>query len=111
MIIEECYDGEECLKKINDGNNYDLIFMDIMMPHMNGEVTLQKLKEMPNFMTPIIALTADAVAGSREKYLNEGFTDYIAKPFTKAQIKEKLDIIFASLPPVKSNTIIDDETI
>lgn len=111
FIIDECYDGEECLEKINAGNKYDLIFMDIMMPHMNGEVTLQKLKEIQNFNTPVVALTADAVVGSREKYLGEGFDDYIAKPFTKAQIKEKLDIIFEFLPPVRNETIIDEEMI
>ena len=92
--IDECYDGEECLNKINAGNKYDLILMDIMMPNMNGEVALSKLKENPNFDTPVIALTADAIAGSREKYIEEGFIDYIAKPFNRDQIKEKLDLVF-----------------
>ena len=92
--IDECYDGEECLTKINAGNKYDLILMDIMMPNMNGEVALSKLKENPNFDTPVIALTADAIAGSREKYIDEGFIDYIAKPFNRDQIKEKLDLVF-----------------
>ena len=92
--IEECYDGIECLNKIKSGNNYDLILMDIMMPNMNGEQTIIELKKIPNFNTPVIALTADAVAGARGKYLNEGFVDYIAKPFSKDQIKEKLDLVF-----------------
>ena len=64
------------------------------MPHMGGEETLAKLKENPNFNIPVIALTADAVAGAKEKYLSEGFVDYIAKPFSRDQIKEKLDKIF-----------------
>lgn len=92
--IDDCMSGKECLKKINNGTKYDLIFMDIMMPEMNGETTLEKLKENPLFETPVIALTADALAGAREKYLSEGFIDYLAKPFTRDQIKEKLDIIF-----------------
>ena len=92
--IDECYDGEECLNKISTGNKYDLILMDIMMPNMNGEVALSKLKEDPTFDTPVIALTADAIAGSREKYIDEGFIDYIAKPFNRDQIKEKLDLVF-----------------
>ena len=92
--IDECYDGEECLAKINAGNKYDLILMDIMMPNMNGEVAFNKLKQIPGFDTPVIALTADAVTGAKEKYITEGFVDYIAKPFSKDQIKEKLDIIF-----------------
>ena len=94
FVIEECYDGKECLEKINSGNTYDLILMDIMMPNMGGETTLAKLKENPNFNIPVIALTADAVAGAKEKYLSEGFVDYIAKPFSRDQIKEKLDKIF-----------------
>ena len=93
--IDECYDGQECLNKVINGNEYDLILMDIMMPNMSGETCLAKLKENPNFKVPVIALTADAVAGAKEKYLSEGFIDYIAKPFSKEQIKEKLDIVFA----------------
>ena len=92
--IDECYDGQECLDKVVNGNEYDLILMDIMMPNMSGETAIDKLKENPNFNIPTIALTADAVAGAREKYISEGFVEYIAKPFNKDQIKEKLDIVF-----------------
>ena len=92
--LDECYDGTECLDKINSGNTYDLILMDIMMPNMSGETALEKLKENKDFNTPVIALTADAVAGAKEKYLSEGFVDYISKPFSRDQIKEKLDKIF-----------------
>lgn len=94
--IEECYDGQECLDHVVNGNEYDLILMDIMMPNMSGETAIAKLKENPNFKIPTIALTADAVAGAREKYIGEGFIDYIAKPFNKDQIKEKLDLVFGS---------------
>lgn len=92
--IDECYDGQECIDKVNSGINYDLILMDIMMPNMNGDVAIAKLKENPEFKTPVIALTADAIAGAKEKYMEEGFNDYIAKPFSRDQIKEKLDKIF-----------------
>lgn len=92
--IEECFNGEECLKKVVHGNEYDLILMDIMMPSMGGEETLVKLKENPHFHIPVIALTADAISGAREKYMAIGFIDYIAKPFNRDQIKEKLDILF-----------------
>ena len=94
--IYECYDGQECLDHVVNGNEYDLILMDIMMPNMSGETAIAKLKENPNFKIPTIALTADAVAGAEEKYKSEGFTDYIAKPFNKDQIKEKLDIVFGN---------------
>ena len=71
----------------------DLILLDIMMPEMNGEETLVELKKIKDFDTPVVALTADAIQGAKEKYLKEGFDDYIAKPFTRDQIKEKLDKI------------------
>lgn len=93
FIIDEAYDGLECLEKVKN-NQYDLILMDIMMPNLNGEETLKKLKEDHNFNTPVLALTADALETSKDKYLNEGFISYISKPFNKEQIKEKLDKIF-----------------
>ena len=92
--IDECYDGLECLNKVVVGNEYDLILMDIMMPNMSGETAIKRLKENPNFKIPVIALTADAVAGAKEKYVSEGFIDYISKPFNKEQMKQKLDIVF-----------------
>ena len=97
--IDECYNGQECLDKIKNGNKYDVILMDIMMPIMSGETCIKELKQIPNFDTPVIALTADAVAGSEEKYKSEGFIDYIAKPFSKDQIKEKLDNILTNQTP------------
>ena len=104
--LDECYDGQECLDKINQGNTYDLILMDIMMPNMNGEEAFSKLKANPSFKIPTIALTADALSGAKEKYVSQGFVDYIAKPFSKEQIKEKLDIIFKDSS--KQINIIDD---
>ncbi|MEG3036716.1 MAG: hypothetical protein RR832_04075, partial [Bacilli bacterium] len=50
--------------------------------------------ENPDFKIPVIALTADALSGAKEKYIEEGFADYIAKPFNRELIKEKLDKIF-----------------
>ena len=92
--IDECFNGQECIDKIKSGSTYDLILMDIMMPVKSGETALKELKELDGFSTPVIALTADAIAGSEERYLEEGFTDYIAKPFTKDQIKIKLEKVF-----------------
>lgn len=92
--IDTCENGEECIQKIRSGAKYDLILMDIMMPVMGGETALMKLKEDPFFQTPVIALTADAVQGAEEKYLEEGFVDYIAKPFDRRQIQKKLDKVF-----------------
>ena len=94
MQIDSVTSGQACIDKINAGAVYDVILMDIMMPGMSGETTLMQLKANPNFNLPVIALTADAVSGAREKYLSAGFNDYIAKPFNRDQIKEKLDLIF-----------------
>ena len=91
--IEDVTSGQDCLDLIDAGNKFDLILMDIMMPEMSGETTLQHLKEKEGFNTPVIALTADAMAGAKEKYESEGFIDYIAKPFNREQIKEKIDKI------------------
>ena len=92
--IDEVYDGVQAVDKVKQGNKYDLILMDIMMPNMNGEVAYQELKKIEGFNVPTIALTADAIAGAQEHYKEVGFIDYLAKPFNREQIKEKLDIIF-----------------
>ncbi len=91
--IDSSLSGQDCLDKIKKGEKYDVILLDIMMPEMNGETTFKELKKIDGFNTPVIALTADAVSGAKEKYMNEGFDGYIAKPFTRDQIKEKLDKI------------------
>ena len=109
--IDECYDGQECLDKINQGNTYDLILMDIMMPNMSGKSCIAELKKMSSFNIPVIALTADAIAGAREKYISDGFIDYISKPFSKEQIKEKLDIIFVNNKKVVKEEKIDWNTV
>ena len=87
---EGALSGQECIDKVQE-NHYDLIFMDIMMPGLSGDETLERLTHLPGFNIPVIALTADAVAGAREKYLGLGFSDYIAKPFKQEQIKDALD--------------------
>ena len=65
-----------------------MILMDIMMPKLDGVKTLKCLKQKNSFNTPVIALTADAIMGSQEKYLKLGFTNYLAKPYTKDQLQE-----------------------
>ena len=94
LDIEYCQSGKECLEKINEGKVYDLILMDIVMPEMQGDECLAALKKRPDFNTPVIALTADALSDSKDKYLEKGFTDYLSKPFSKDQIEDKLDLIF-----------------
>ncbi len=94
LVLDECYNGAECIDMVSENNDYDLILMDIMMPGINGEETLNKLKELEGFDTPVIALTADAEVGSQENYERLGFADYISKPISKDQIIEKIDRVF-----------------
>ena len=80
--VDYCYSGFECLEK-NKSNTYDIILLDDMMPKMSGSETLKRLKENPDFKTPVIALTANAITGMRESYIAQGFSEYIAKPIEK----------------------------
>ena len=63
-----------------------MILLDDMMPKMSGVETLKKLKEIPGFNITTIALTANALTGMKEKYLSEGFDDYLAKPINKDEL-------------------------
>ena len=92
LNIEEATSGFECLEKVKN-NNYDLIFLDIMMPKMDGVETLVKLKEIDNFNTPVVALTADAMEGEQKKYIELGFSDYLSKPIDKNELNRVLNKI------------------
>ena len=74
-------------------NAYDLILMDQRMPEMDGTEALRKIREQQeglNRETPVICLTADAIIGARERYLAEGFTDYLPKPIDSRELEKKL---------------------
>lgn len=83
--------GFECIEKIKSGTIYNLILMDDMMPQMSGTETFKKLKQLENFNVPVIALTANAISGMKEKYLQEGFNDYISKPIDKKELERVLN--------------------
>ena len=85
---ESIESGFECIDKIKTGNKYDLIMLDDMMPKMSGVETLKKLKLIDGFNMKVVALTANALTGMREKYLNEGFDDYLAKPINKDELNK-----------------------
>lgn len=95
FVTDECYNGLECLNKIKAGEKYDLILLDNLMPVMNGEETIKNLRQIPDFKTPVIALTADAMTGAKEKYVGMGFDDYLAKPFTRESIVQKLGTVLS----------------
>jgi len=82
--------GFECIDNLKT-NNYDLILIDDMMPKMTGSETLMKLKENSKFNTPIVVLTANAISGMKEKYIKDGFNDYLAKPINQAELNRVLN--------------------
>ena len=82
LHIDTALNGKEALEKIKE-NRYDIIFLDHMMPEMDGIETLHQAKEMKsskNKKTPFVALTANAVSGVRDMFISKGFDDYLAKP-------------------------------
>lgn len=90
--IDTAGSGRECLDKCSQ-QKYDLILMDHMMPEMDGVLTFEKLhgdKSSPNFETPVIMLTANALAGMREQYMDVGFADYVSKPVRGAKLEEAI---------------------
>jgi len=79
LIIDTASSGFEAVKKIEDGNVYSIVFMDHMMPKMDGIETTKKLRSM-GYTQPIIALTANALIGQDKIFLNNGFDGFISKP-------------------------------
>ena len=95
--VTTCDSGKECLELMKR-TKYDIIFLDHMMPGMDGVETLHRSQTMIgnlNRFTPIIALTANAISGMREKYLDLGFTDYISKPIDSHHFYE---VFYKSIP-------------
>lgn len=84
--IDSASSGDECIEKIKSGEKYDLILMDDMMPRLSGVETFKILKSLDGFNINTVALTANAITGMKEKYLSEGFDDYLAKPIDKKEL-------------------------
>jgi CheY-like chemotaxis protein len=80
--------GKEALNLVGK-NKYDLIFMDIQMPKMDGYETTRQIRRIEGDKrhTPIVALTANALQGDREKCLSAGMDDYISKPFRGSDLE------------------------
>lgn len=95
--VTDAEGGAECLELVQK-NHFDLIFLDHMMPEMDGVETLHHIKELSDFPcqnTPIVVLTANAVSGAKEKYLAEGFDDFLSKPI----MPEKLENMMKRMLP------------
>jgi len=90
LNIDLATSGFETLEKVKEGNVYDVIFMDHMMPKMDGIETTKRLRKM-GYTYPIVALTANAIAGQAEMFLNNGFDDFISKPIDIRQLNASLN--------------------
>ena len=90
--IDTAKNGASCLELVKK-NRYDIIFLDHLMPEMDGIETLQNMKlleENPNRNTPVIMLTANAIVGAKEEYMEAGFTDYLTKPVQETLLHEMI---------------------
>jgi len=95
MNVDLCLSGKEAIKTVKS-EQYDLVFMDYRMPDMDGIETTQHIRALDPDDSyykdlPIIALTADAVAGRKEMFIQNGFNDFMSKPIDADKLNEVLE--------------------
>jgi CheY-like chemotaxis protein len=92
MQTKSVSSGIQCLELLAKGESFDIIFMDHMMPEMDGVETMKHIRERggADAKVPIVLLTANAVAGVREEMLDTGFDDYLSKPIDVDELKRIL---------------------
>ena len=107
LKIDTCNGGKDCIYKIKSGEKYDLIFLDPIMPELDGVETLHVIKKLQSFynIPPVIALTANVNSTARQYYLKEGFDEYLSKPINLLE----LDIIINKYLSEKENSSEADE--
>lgn len=92
IIVYSAENGKDAIEVLQD-NEVDAVLMDIMMPEMDGYDTMQEIRKVPKFKNlPILALTAKAMKGDREKCIEAGASDYIAKPVDTEQLLSLLRV-------------------
>lgn len=89
--IDSANSGDECIKKIKAGAQYDLIFLDDRMPELSGLETVKIIKQLSPNICPVIVLTANALAGMKESYLNKGFDGYLSKPIDLTEVDDVIE--------------------
>ena len=98
LNVETSESGFSAIRKIESGKTYDVVFMDHMMPQMDGIQTTQKLREM-GYTGVIVALTANALAGNEEMFKQNGFDGFIAKPIDLRQLNAALNTFIRDRHP------------
>ena len=91
--IDTASNGNDCIEKVCK-NKYDIIFLDHMMPELDGIETLNILKEKVKKLPPVIALTANSSTGLKEKYISLGFYEYLSKPINTKSLNKLITKIF-----------------
>ena len=87
--IDGVSNGKDCVYKIKEGQEYDMIFLDHMMPEMDGIEVVHILRKLEDYkIPPIVALTANAITGVKEMYLSEGFDEYLPKPINVVDLNK-----------------------
>jgi CheY-like chemotaxis protein len=89
--VQLARDGEQALRRL-EREQFDLIFMDVHLPGMDGVTATRRIRQMrpPRGQVPIIALTADAMMGDRDRYLAAGMDDYISKPIDTGALHDAI---------------------
>ena len=90
LQIDTAMSGKEAIEKIKNNNVYDIVFMDHMMPEMDGIETVKHIRDL-NYPAPIVALTANAVVGQADIFMSCGFNDFISKPIDIRQLNSVLN--------------------
>ena len=98
LSIDTATSGFEAVDKIRDGNVYDIIFMDHMMPRMDGIEATNIIRSL-GYKGPIVALTANALTGQAEMFLKNGFDDFISKPIDIRQLNMSLNKLIRDIQP------------
>ena len=96
--VDVASNGRVALEML-ERESYDVIFMDVQMPEMDGIEATQRIRQLDDARSqiPIVAVTANAMAGDRETYLEAGMTEYVSKPFSTEDIENALKAIFSPL--------------
>ena len=102
LAVVHAPDGRKGVDMLQDSDDIDLVLMDVMMPEMDGHATMTAIRAMPRFASlPIIAVTARAMQGDRDKSLSAGASDYVTKPVDTEELLACMERWLAPGEPVR----------
>ncbi|MCL1843847.1 MAG: ATP-binding protein [Defluviitaleaceae bacterium] len=108
LSVDTCKSGQEAIRKIENGKVYDIVFMDHMMPGLNGIDTMLIMRNI-GYAKPIVVLTANALVGQAEEFIKTGFDDFVSKPISAARLNDVLvKYISRTKPPEVASNSFDE---